>query len=124
MKGLLNCEIYFAITGLLGFLAGRAAPKSWFCYDHFPYRSFAFEQDGRLYDRLKIKNWLHKIPDMSRVFPGMPAKKIAGKPTWENLCIMLRETCVAECIHGILNVTGILCFFICDSGWCIVLYVV
>lgn len=122
MKGLLNCGVYFAITGVLGFLGGRAAPKRWFCHDRFPYRSFDFEQGGKLYDKLRIKKWLTKVPDMSRIFPGMPAKKITGKPTQESLCVMLRETCVAECIHGILNVTGLGCFLIWDSGWCIILY--
>lgn len=59
---------------------------------------------------------------MSRIFPVMPAKKITGKPTQESLHTMIRETCVAECIHGILNITGLGCFLIWDSGWCAVVY--
>lgn len=116
------CVIYFLLTGALGFLVGRLVPKAWFRYDRFPYRTAAFERDGRIYDKLKIKKWLSKVPDMSRVFPFMPAKKLAGKPSAETLHIMIRETCVAECVHGILNLTGLGCFLIWDSAWCILLY--
>lgn len=122
MTGFLRCGIYFAITGALGFFAGRAAPKHWFCYDRFPYKCMTFEQGGKIYDRIRIRQWLHKVPDMSRICKRMPAKKLTGKLAPENLLTMIRETCVAECIHGILNITGLGCFLLWDSTWCAVLY--
>ena len=122
MTGFWRCGIYFAITGTFAFFAGRIVPKHWFCFDRFPYKCMAFEQSGKIYDRIRIRKWLNKVPDMSRIFKCMPAKKITGKLTPENLHIMIRETCVAECVHGILNITGLGCFLLWDSGWCIILY--
>lgn len=59
---------------------------------------------------------------MSNICKRMPAKKVAGKPTPENLIAMIRETCVAECVHGNLNITGLGCFLLWDSAWCAAVY--
>lgn len=104
---LLDCLIYYAVIGILGFVVGRLLPKKWFVSEWFPYRSFGFEKDGAIYDKLKIKSWQNKAPDMSRILPGlMPAKKIDKSFNSEHLELMLRETCVAEFIHTWLCILG------------------
>lgn len=104
------CLIYLAGIGILSFAVGRFLPKKWFDPQAFPYRAFPFEKDGSLYRRLRIQKWQNRIPDMSRILPGvMPRKAISGKPTGAQLDVMLRETCVAECIHVLLCFGGLLC---------------
>lgn len=58
----LYCCIYLAITGVISFAAGRILPKEWFHPEQFPYRSYAFEKDGRFYERFKIRRWQNKVP--------------------------------------------------------------
>lgn len=107
---MLPCLIYLAGMGILSFVAGRLFPKKWFDPQAFPYRAFPFEKDGALYRRLRIQKWQNHIPDMSRILPGlMPRKAIIGKPTGDQLDVMLRETCVAECVHVLLCFSGLLC---------------
>ena len=106
---LLKCMIYLAVTGGLSFLLGRMIPKRMLKEDQFPYKTFAFEKDGKLYERIRIKEWQGKVPDMSRILPGvMPAKKLDGNYR-ENLPVMIKETCVAEAIHILLCFSGIYC---------------
>lgn len=107
---MLPCLIYLAVIGILSFVAGRLLPKKWFDPQAFPYRPFPFETDGALYRRLRIRKWQSRIPDMSRILPGlMPRKALVGKPTSGQLDVMLRETCVAECIHVLLCFCGLFC---------------
>lgn len=107
---MLPCLIYLTGIGILSFVAGRLLPKKWFDPQAFPYCAFSFEKDGAVYRRLRIQKWQNRIPDMSRILPGlMPRKAIAGKPTSTQLDVMLRETCVAECIHVLLCFGGLFC---------------
>lgn len=107
----LRCVAYFALLGGSSFILGRQLPKSWFLPDRFPYRCLAFEKEGRVYDRLHIRKWQNRIPDMSRIFPGLlPAKSLRDGQSQEKLERMIRETCVAECVHIFLAVAGFGCF--------------
>lgn len=109
MDNFWKCFWYFAITGIASFLIGRILPKKWFRADCFPYYSFAFEKEGRIYDKLNIRRWQNKVPDMSKIFPKlMPAKSLSSNYQ-ECIPRMLQETCVAEFIHLILCVTGLYC---------------
>jgi len=109
MTGFWLCACYLAVTGILSFVAGRILPKAWFDPECFPYRSFAFEKDGKIYDKLKIRQWQNKVPDMSRIFRRiMPAKNLSGDYA-ERLPLMLQETCIAELIHSLLCFSGLFC---------------
>lgn len=108
---LLDCLIYYAVIGIIGFVVGRLVPKKWFVSDWFPYRSFGFEKDGAIYEKLKIKSWQNKALDMSKILPGiMPAKKLDKALDSKYIERMLRETCVAEFIHMLLCILGIYTF--------------
>ena len=99
---MLKCILYLAAIGAASFVIGRLLPKSWLHEDRFPFRPFAFERQGRLYEKLRIKSWQNKLPDMSRLFKHlMPAKKM-NDDTLRDLPLMIKETCVAECIHLLL----------------------
>lgn len=121
--GFLHCVIYLAAVGILLFFVGRLLPKQWFHEKSWPYRSFAFEQNGEIYQKLKIKKWQNRIPDMSKILPMvMPAKSFqVGEE--ERLPRMIQETCVAEFIHIVLQVLGLGCIRIWQGAGGIVVSV-
>lgn len=107
--GFIRCAIYFALTGVIGFLAGRIIPKKWLRPRQGIFRCFPFEKDGKIYEKLGIRYWQNKLPDMSRILPFMmPAKKL-GHNFYERLPEMICETCIAELIHALLCLSGLYC---------------
>lgn len=109
---LFGCLIYIASVGLISFALGRLIPRDVLDENSFPFRSFGFESDGRIYEKLGIKSWMNRLPDMSRMLPQlMPTKKLDGKMT-EKLPVMIKETCIAELVHILLIPAGFGCLFI------------
>lgn len=127
MSGFFRCFIYLIFTGLGAFFLGRILPKTWFRFDRFPYRAFAFEQDGKIYNALHISTWKEKLPDMSRIFPTLiPSKRLPKKMSAKQINDMLCEACVAEFIHTLLCISGIACIWLWKGagGWILyILYV-
>ena len=106
---LLQCAVYLAVTGIIGFLLGRVVPKKWINPQSGLYRCHAFERNGKLYEKIKIHRWHNLVPSMSRILPFMmPAKNLKGN--WrERLPLMIHETCVAELIHWLLCISALYC---------------
>ena len=106
------CLIYIASVGLVSFIVGRLIPREFLDENSFPFRSFEFESGGRIYEKIGIKSWMNRLPDMSRMLPQlMPTKKLDGKMT-EKLPVMIKETCIAELVHVLLIPSGFVCLFI------------
>ena len=105
----LHCVIYLALVGGLGFVAGRLLPPNWPDPDGGVWDDFPWERGGRIYEKLGIRRWQKKVPDMSRILPwAIPAKKLDGRDVGR-LPLMIRETCVAELIHWLLCLAGLYC---------------
>ncbi len=118
MKDLVRCLLYLALIGIFGFVLGRLLPKSLFHGDRFPFRPFRWERDGAVYNRLGVRKWKEKVPDMSVILPKlMPSKKLPKEPSPAHIELMIRETCVAEWIHGLLCVLGFGCVFLWKGAW-------
>lgn len=106
-----HCFWYLFCISVLAFFVGRILPKNWFMWNKYPYHKKSFEE--KLYRKLKIGKWQNYMLDMSKIFKNiMPAKAIKGKPNKETLTLMLRETCIAECIHKTESLLGFFCMFI------------
>lgn len=106
------CLVYIATVGIISFLTGRLIPRDILDENSFPFRPFDFEDNGTIYDKIGIKNWMNKLPDMSRILPGiMPAKKLDGH-LLDKLPVMIKETCIAELMHALLIPAGFVCLFI------------
>ena len=119
------CLCYAAGLGVMSFVLGRLVPKEWFDYTRFPYRSFAFEKGGKIYEAIGIAKWQSRVPDMSRIFPKlMPAKKIPARPDEQTLLVMIRETCAAEATHTLLMLAGLGVIVIWPCVWGVMLYLV
>ena len=97
------CLCYAAGLGVVSFVLGRLVPKEWFDYTRFPYRSFAFEKGGKIYEAIGIAKWQSRVPDMSRIF---------------------RETCAAEATHALLILAGLGLLAIWPGAGGIVLYLI
>lgn len=122
---LLYCAIYFAVTGTLFFFIGRAVPKTVFKYDRFPFKSFGFENNGKIYTKIGINKWQNKVPDMSKVFKKlMPAKNLCGSVDSKRLMVMILETCEAEVTHFLLCLTGLYCLWIWPGAGGAIVYAV
>ena len=117
LKKLRRCLLYLAAIGAVFFYIGRLLPGNWFHSDRFPFRSFAFERGGRFYEKLGIRWWKDKVPDMSRILPRvMLPKRLSWGDQPERIALMIQETCIAELIHMILFVLGFGCVLIWAEG--------
>lgn len=109
-SGFLLCILYIAVLGVAAFVTGRLLPKRIFKCDAFPFKTRVGEK--KLYERLHVKDWQAKVPDMSRIFKKiMPEKRISAD-TLADLPRMLQETCVAESVHAAECVLGLVCLWL------------
>lgn len=108
---LLKCSTYLAAVGTLGFLAGRILPEKWVNPQNKWFSGFHFEKHGQIYEKLGIRKWQKRLPDMSKFFPSlMPPKNLSGDFK-ERLPVMIRETCIAEIIHIAVSLLGLPCLW-------------
>lgn len=115
---------YIVLVAILAHYIGELIPRKWFDYERFPYTSFGWEKDGTAYDKIKIKKWKSKLPDLSRVAKYMVPKKVTADMTSSDLDILLRETCVAEFIHTALCIISSGVIWITEEAYGVVLYLI
>lgn len=114
----IRCGIYLFTISMGLFLLGRVVPAGWIHPEAFPFAPFSFERDGKVYERIRIKSWQNKVPDMSKVFPGIIPPKKMGRDFRHRMPEMIRETCIAELIHFILPFLGFYCIRLWTKwGW-------
>lgn len=94
--------LYCFLLGIASHYVGELLPRRWFHWDRFPYRSWKWEREGKIYDRIYIRAWKDHMPDISRVMKDMIPKRVGVCPTSEEVLILVKETCVAELIHWAL----------------------
>lgn len=99
---MIRCARYLLLIGMAVFFVGRALPRRWFRADRFPFNSFFWEKNGKIYRALGVQHWKDKVPDMSRHSRKMLKKQISRRPDREQIQALIRETCVAELSHWVL----------------------
>lgn len=123
----LKSVLYLMTTGVVGFFAGRVIPESWLQPQNRIFKCRPSEKGGKLYERIGIKKWQKKVPDMSRILPFMmPPKNLVGE-FQSRLPVMIQETCKAELTHRAMCWVGLpVLWFLPGAGGVIVyaLYVV
>ena len=105
MSGFLRCVLYLLVLALLAHPLGQALPRRWFDPYQAPYRCRDWEQGGRVYNKLHIRRWKDRLPDMSRLMPDMVKKKLAAADPMS----LVQETCVAEAVHTASSLLGLVC---------------
>lgn len=108
IKGFFSCAIYLIILGILCFPFGRLLKKHDFNFQQFPFASFSFERDGKVYEQIGIRKWQKIAPDISRMAPSViPKKAIDARMTSAEIYNMIQETCVAEVTHVLLCIAAV-----------------
>ena len=65
------------ISNVFGYLVPRERIDAY----RFPYNSFSWERDGALYDKIKVRRWKNRVPDMSKYLDFLYPKAIFSRPT-------------------------------------------
>lgn len=113
--GFINCILYLITSGIIVLLIGRLFPRKWIREKSFPFKSYKFENEGKIYDKIKIRFWKTKLPDasliISKISPNfMPKKRIDKiEDSNEKIKVLVKETCVAESTHFVTGLLGLLC---------------
>ena len=118
-------SFFFAIfIGIISHFYGQSLPRKWFHADKFPYKSFRWEQEGRIYRHIGVHKWQDKLPDLSRVAHNMVPKRMKDGMTVEDVRTLIAEECVAEHVHTVLCIVFLYVAKFWESGtwfflWCI-----
>lgn len=107
MINFIKCFCYCTIIGISSNFIGFLLPRRWFDDRRFIFRCASWERGGRIYDKLKVRAWKDKMPDVSRLIKSMVPKRISGKAKLEELETLIAESCVAEIIHWGLIIAGL-----------------
>jgi glycosyl-4,4'-diaponeurosporenoate acyltransferase len=99
---LLTALIIGAVCGVISFVTGQMLPRGRFDYDAFPYRAFKWEKGGAIYEKIRVRAWKDRLPDMSRIIPKMVKKKASLARDERAMERLVQETCVAEFVHWLL----------------------
>ena len=93
-----------SIVGLIGipaYFIGEAIPKSIYDPYRFPFKPWAWEQNGRIYEKLGIKRVKARSIDMSKFMKrSFPKQNITRDPA--RLTRLVQEMCNAEAVHWVL----------------------
>lgn len=120
---LLYAALYVAALGILSHFVGQALPRAHFDPQRFPYRSADWENGGKVYEKLGIKHWKDRLPDMSKIMPDMVKKKMSAVKS-QGMDVLIAETCVAECVHYWLIVLSLGIFLFWRGVWAVVFWLV
>ena len=108
-----------SIVGILGILAyfiGESIPRSVYDPYRFPFKTYAWEKDGRVYEKFGIK-WrkAHAI-DMSKFMKRSFPKQNTVTRDPARLRRLVQEMCNAEAVHWVLTFLSPL-FALLIEGW-------
>lgn len=120
--GFVKCVVYLIVLGLLFFLIGRLMSKVPLPVNCKLFQSMTFENEGRIYNKLNVKEWKGRVPDMSLILPRvMPPKRVSINDGVPALELLLKETCIAEITHELLCFFGFACTLIWRGlgGFCV-----
>lgn len=105
------------VVGIPAFFLGEKLPRTLFDPDRFPFRSFAWEKEGRIYEDFGIRQWKTRMPDMSKYIKRTFSKQGNMMRDPEHLRKLVRETCSAEMVHwGLILVSPVFVILMDECG--------
>lgn len=107
----LKSVIYVLVLGIASHYIGEALPRRWFYWNRFPFCTWKWERNGKIYELVGIKAWKDHMPDMSRMMKDMVPKRVGICPTSDEVWLLVQETCVAEIVHAALCVLSPALYF-------------
>lgn len=103
----LKTLLYTLVVGTVLHFVGESLPRKSFHAERFPFRPWFWEKGGKLYDKIRIKKWKDRVPDMSKVRKKMVPKRLGIAPKAAQVYRLVQETCVAETVHWVLILGGL-----------------
>ena len=91
--------LYVLTIGFLSNFAALFVDRKKLNESKFPFRLYGREKNGRLYDRIAIRRWKNRAPDMSRIFRKLMPKQVRADTTAADIVSLIKETCVSELVH-------------------------
>lgn len=121
---LLDIVAWIALHLSIGYLSTKI-PLKWLNPDHRFFQTFAWEKDGKIYDRLfHVHAWKRFIPNGSALYRG--AFSVKNLPTFDLAYLQrwLKESVRSEVCHWIMILPGFFFFLWNDVilGWLMVAY--
>lgn len=114
--------LYVAIIGALSNVVAIFIKREKLKEDRFPFKLYKWEKNGKAYDKIAIRKWKGKLPDMSKILKFLMPKKVSSGTNSSTLMALIKETCVAEIVHVSLTILSCAVFFICPGLDALVLY--
>ena len=109
---ILITAIYILVVGLGCFFAGLLVPREKIDENKFPFKAFKWEKSGAVYEKLHIKKWKSKLPEMSKITHLIFPKKLKKNMTSQDFDRLVKESCVAEISHYVLCVFSLGIYYI------------
>ena len=123
MRQFLFALLYVAVLGLLSNLIAWLLPRQ-FRPEVFPFRAFGFEKQGKFYEKLGIRHWKTKLPDVSKILAILPAKRVALNAGQMDISLQIQKSCMAEAVHLSLMALSLLILTFWRSLWAVVFILV
>ena len=111
------CVIYLIAIGILSNPAAKLINRDNIDYTKFPYRSYSFERGGKIYEKIGIRFWKDKVPDMSTLLKHLIKKEVCFKSSAADVRRQIQETCVAERTHHALIILSLPMLIYWKSKW-------
>ncbi len=114
--------LYVAVIGLFSNIVALFIKRERLNEDAFPFRLYRWEKNGKIYDKLGIRRWKGRLPDVSRVFKPLMRKEVTVTTTSRDLFALVKECCVAELVHDGLILLSLAVLWICPHTAGVILY--
>jgi glycosyl-4,4'-diaponeurosporenoate acyltransferase len=90
--------VWAAWSAVVGYAAHRL-PDDRLAEDGALTRLQAVERDGRIYERVRIRRWKDRLPELGDAFPGGVSKRVLRSGASADLRRLVAETRRAELVH-------------------------
>ena len=104
------------IIGIAAFFIGERLPRSIYDYERFPFKCYAWERDGLIYEKLGVRWFKTHSIDMSSIMPRAFPKQHTMSRDKAHLKRLVQEMCNAELVHWILALLSPV-FSLLIDGW-------
>ncbi len=115
--------VYVAVIGALSNVFAIFIKRDKIDENKHPFKSYKWEKNGKIYDKIAIRKWKSKVPDMSRYLRFLMPKKVVSGTTSKDIKALIKETCIAEMVHIALIVLSLAVLFICPGRAGVILYI-
>ena len=105
------------VTGIPAFFLGEKMPREKLNPEAFPFRSWKWEKEGKVYEKVGIKWWKTHTPDMSKYMKKAFAKQGNMSRDPQHLKRLVLEMCSAELVHWLLILVSPLFAILIEGGW-------